>query len=46
MEIKNNLIVNNKNHKASLISCSYEEYLSVINQETPERWWKALKKYN
>jgi arginase family enzyme len=46
MEIKNNLIVYNKNHKASLISCSYEEYLLAINQEIPERWWKALKKYN
>jgi arginase family enzyme len=46
MEIKNNLIVNNKNHKTSLISCSYEEYLLAINQEIPERWWKALKKYN
>jgi arginase family enzyme len=46
MEIKNNLKGNNNNHKTSLISCSYEEYLLVINQETPERWWKALKKYN
>ncbi len=46
MKIKNNLNPNNKNLKNSLISCSYEEYLLVINQEIPERWWKALKKYN
>ncbi len=46
MEIKNNITGNNKNHKSSLISCSYEEYVLATNQEIPERWWKTLKKHN
>ena len=35
---------NNKLKKNTLLPCSYEEYLSAINQELPERWWKAQRK--
>jgi hypothetical protein len=35
---------NNKLKKATLLPCSYEEYLAACNQEIPERWWKAQRK--
>ena len=36
--------VNNKLKKSTLLPCSYEDYLAAINQEVPERWWKAQRK--
>ncbi len=36
---------NNKLQKNTLLPCSYEEYLAACNQNLPERWWKAQKKY-
>lgn len=35
---------NNKLKKSTLLPCSYEDYLAAINQEVPERWWKAQRK--
>ncbi|PCI36171.1 MAG: arginase [Flavobacteriaceae bacterium] len=42
MEI--NLNENNKFKRHALIPCTYQDYLSAINQELPERWMKACKK--
>lgn len=33
-----------KKPKNTLLPCSYEDYLGAINQEIPERWWKAQRK--
>lgn len=33
-----------KIYKNTLLPCSYEDYLGAINQEIPERWWKAQRK--
>lgn len=35
---------NNKLKRNTLLPCSYEDYLGAINQEIPERWWKAQRK--
>ncbi|MCV9926654.1 formimidoylglutamase [Flavobacterium sp. LS1R49] len=34
----------NKLKRNTLLSCSYDEYLTACNQELPERWWKAQRK--
>ena len=33
-----------KTKRNTLLPCSYEDYLGAINQEIPERWWKAQRK--
>ncbi len=33
-----------KKHKHTLLSCSYEDYLSAIDKKIPERWWKFQRK--
>lgn len=35
---------NTKSDKSTLLPCSHEDYLAAINQEIPERWWKAQRK--
>ena len=36
--------VNNKLKRNTLLPCSYDDYLGAINQEIPERWWKAQRR--
>lgn len=36
--------LNNKLRRSTLLPCTHEDYLGAINQEIPERWWKAQKK--
>jgi arginase family enzyme len=36
--------LNNKLKSRTLLPCTYGEYLSAINQEIPERWYKARRK--
>lgn len=33
-----------KTKRNTLLPCSFEDYLGAINQEIPERWWKAQRK--
>jgi len=33
-----------KKQKTTLLPCSYEDYLSAIDQKIPERWWKFQRK--
>jgi arginase family enzyme len=33
-----------KKQKTALLPCSYEDYLSAIDQKIPERWWKFQRK--
>lgn len=35
---------NNKLKRNTLLPCSHDDYLGAINQEIPERWWKAQRK--
>lgn len=35
---------NNKLKKNTLLPCSHQDYLLAINQELPQRWWKAQRK--
>jgi len=44
IEVKTNLISNNKVKKATLLPCSHKDYLSACNNEFPERLWKAQRK--
>lgn len=37
---------NNNLIKATLIPCTYQDYLDACNQNIPDRWLKALKKLN
>lgn len=45
IEMKNNTN-NNKLIKTTLFPCSHNDYLLACKMEVPERWWKALKRYN
>jgi len=44
IEVKSSLISNNKVKKATLLPCSYKDYLSACSNEFPERLWKAQRK--
>jgi arginase family enzyme len=44
IEVKSNLIDNNKVKKSTLLPCSYKDYLSACSSEFPERLWKAQRK--
>ncbi|MGI8893312.1 MAG: formimidoylglutamase [Bacteroidia bacterium] len=30
----------------NLVPCSYQDYLTALNEELPERWWQAFQKLN
>ncbi|MGB0836581.1 MAG: formimidoylglutamase [Flavobacteriaceae bacterium] len=43
MEIQSNL--HNKFTRHSLVPCTYEDYLEACDQNIPERWFKAQRKF-
>lgn len=44
IEVSQMIHSDTKTNRNTLLPCSYEDYLGAINQEIPERWWKAQRK--
>ncbi len=44
IEVSQFIDSNTKKQKHTLLSCSYEDYLSAIDKKIPERWWKFQRK--
>lgn len=44
IEISNYSKAHNKYKKHTLLPCSESDYLQAIDQQIPERWWKAIRK--
>jgi len=36
--------VNKKYRRHQFVPCSYNDYMTALNHEIPERWWKLQQK--